>query len=57
MRPKPGKTTRQFLREIEAELIERGLTQYLVVARRSKKGEVLRNEFPNHTRQPTPGDQ
>ena len=34
---KPGRSKYQFLRAIEAELIERGLTQYVVAGGRSKK--------------------
>jgi hypothetical protein len=28
--PKPGETQRELLREIEAELVQKGLTKYLV---------------------------
>ena len=34
---KPGKSKHRFLQEIEAELVQRGLTQYLVAARGSNK--------------------
>ncbi len=35
--PKPGKAKHEMLREIEAELIQRGLTQPILPDRRSKK--------------------
>jgi len=35
--PKPGKAKHEMLREIEAELIERGLTQYIVRSGKRKR--------------------
>jgi hypothetical protein len=35
--PKPGKAKHDMLREIEAELIQRGLTQYILPDRSSQK--------------------
>ena len=34
--PKPGKARHEMIREIEAELIEKGLTQYLLPDRKPK---------------------
>ena len=34
--PKPGKAQHKMIREIEAELIQKGLTQHLLLDRRSK---------------------
>ena len=36
--PKPGKAQHDMLREIEAELVEKGLTQHILPDRRSKHG-------------------
>jgi hypothetical protein len=38
----PGTARREALRAIEAELIERGLTQYLLPIGSAKKGSVYR---------------
>lgn len=34
--PKPGKAKHELLREIEAELIQKGLTQHILPERKSK---------------------
>lgn len=35
--PKPGKAKHEMLREIEAELLERGLTHYLLPEKRTRR--------------------